>query len=96
MHPPHIRMFVASSEGYSSRQGAVERTWVGTAAVSWILSALVVFTSVVFALVMFASTFALASLSFSLCLLECEGVTPPCGNNRNSQQNPMSGFRLRD
>ena len=35
-------------------------------------------------------------LSFSLCLLVREGVTPPCGNNRNSQQNPMSGFRLRD
>ena len=29
-------------------------------------------------------------------LLGREGVTPPCGNNRNSQQNPMSGLRLRD
>ena len=34
--------------------GWVERTWVGTAAVSWILLALVLFTSVVFASVLFA------------------------------------------
>ena len=31
-----------------------------------------------------------------LCLVVRDGVTPACGNNRNSQQNSMSGLRLRD
>ena len=89
----HIR----GLRGIFGPQGGLARTWVGTAAVSWILSALVLFISVVFAPVLFARVdLRIGALVLPLCLLVREGVTPPCGNNRNSQQNPMSGLRLRD
>ena len=79
VHPPQIAV------GQSSRRcgvGEEERT----PAVSWVLSALVLFKSVVFASVMFALVSALSHI-VSLTV---------CGTNRNSQQNPMSRFRLRD
>ena len=53
---------------------------------SWTLSVLVVFTSAVFASVMFALTFVLGPCPIPLRLLVRHGVTPPYGNNRNSRQ----------